>query len=334
MTRLTGGHVNVTPLRITTKSSLTQIRDLLRSRRYLGRGEGSGWGALNDESTFIGQPTPDRPSAGRPVFLEARDGIPVRLAARFYYDDTDRKRLRFAAPDSKDYLILRAADLIVSEVEAGKYLALAGVTPGTAEAGRLTSELYDALSDLAPTSVEIDQSDLHLGDADVFRWLLYRWKGNSDLGALEITDFEAVDSSESGGNRRSSLTGGAEFDRPELLALLSGVATNFGPAKVAFWVPALKMTTEISLRVNGTFTLIQKGSGYQAQPDESAEERTRRLVEDTAYEVIPALRAAYEADAKWQKARANFTNDARHALLESLASSLGQDPCPVCGKPA
>jgi hypothetical protein len=334
MTRFTGGHVNVTPLRITTTSSLEEIRNALRARRYKGRDGGPGWGAIGDDPSFVGQPTAERPSIGRPVFLPGRDDIPVRLAARFYYDETDRKRLRFAAENSLDYLILRASDFLMSRYDDNSYLALAGVSPGTAEAAKLTSELFDTLSELAPTSVEIDQSALHLEDSDIFRWLLYRWKGDTKLGSLELTEFDAVDSSEMAGKRRSSLTGGAEFDRPELLALLSGAGTNFGPVKVALWVPALKMTTEISLRLNGTFTLIQRGSGYQAELDESTEDHVRRMVEDTAYRVIPALKQAYKADLVWPTTRTSFTNDARHDLLGSLAASLGLDPCPVCDKPA
>jgi hypothetical protein len=92
------------------------------------------------------------------------------------------------------------------------------------------------------------------------------------------------------------------------------------------------MTVEISLKLNGTFNLIQSGSAYSVVMNEAKEETIRRMVEDTAYQVLPDLKAAYAFDAaSWSAARDQFVRDTRVDLLHTLSRSLDLI-CPDCGE--
>lgn len=334
MARFSSGHISATPFTLKSAATLEELKSALSGAPYsIERRDG--FGAISDPTTFIKRYGPERPTPGSPAILDEREPAPRRLASRFYFDELDKRGLASDddASDVAHRLVLEASDLLLASEGDGEYLGLVGLNPSTgAMRRRFIPALELALEEAGLSgSVFTADSSLHLETEDLFKWLIYRWKENEDLGRVTLTGFDVLHSSEAAGSRRARLAGGAEMDRPELLALVAGATTRFGPAKLGIKSSGLDLIAQIELRLDGGFTLISSESRYLKPTGKTIEQDLLNIVEDIAYDVIPAIKDAYAQDLpKWSEARPEFTNEARRDLISALAGEIEGDRCPVC----
>lgn len=314
-----------------TTAGLTAIRDAADRNRYTGQVPHAGWGSVADDPSIIGQVGSGRFRGGKSVVLEEGERAPERFVARYYSDQLDKKIMRAIGDGAEPQSIyaLQAADIIItSSVDQERHLVLAT----SANDAFLGNDVVPALVGLAAAAgddsarVLRDDSVAHLGDDDFFLWLLYRRTNDPQLTpAITLTALRSISSADPF-DRAAKLTKGADLDRPELLALVSGTAIRFGPARFAFTDSSLDLAGEVELHMDGMFTPLLGVTFYDDRLDRAA--LGPRVVDDLAFKVIPDIRAAYYADSEWPKKHRNaFTMGSR----STLADKLMPEGCPHCG---
>lgn len=314
-----------------TTASLSALREAADELRYAASVPGAGWGSIDDDPTILGQVGSVRLRGGAAAVLDEAERAPERFVGRFYSDQLDKKLVRAIGEDAEPQSIytLQAADIIITRsTEKNRHLVLAT----SANAVFLGNDVVPALFTLAATAgdevaqVLRDDTEAHLGDDDFFLWLLYRRTNNPALtSAITLTALRSISSADPF-DRAAKLTKGADLDRPELLALVSGTAIRFGPARFAFTDASLDLAGEVELHIDGMFTPLLGETYYEERLDRAA--LGPRVVNDLAFKVIPDIRGAYNEDNDWRTThRASFTATSRSALAGRLLPA----GCPNCG---
>jgi len=308
----------------------------MRSSTYQGEVPGSGYGSVADDDYVLRGRALGRPKGGE-ARVEAETGEwPTRLLARYYWNEPDRQMQEILGVDADDRLIysFQATDLmIVQTSEANQLLAFVGMRP-TAK-GFISSvvESLRALVEELDSGATIDTawSPVGFGDDDFFRWLLYRYLWEQEIGQVQLKAINDI-TGRDGLFRNAALSKGADIDRPELLAMMSGVDTFFGPAKIEVFDGAVDLDASLELRQDGGFTPLTGSSGYTEDPPPPSMFRIK-LVNDLAFGTIPALRAAYYSDSKYRKqGRQKLLTYCRDQLGRALAATASNGVCPVCGQ--
>ncbi|KGN28939.1 hypothetical protein N798_16620 [Knoellia flava TL1] len=181
-------------------------------------------------------------------------------------------------------------------------------------------DLLQSVDDSA--AVMRDSNDLEFGDDDFFRWILYRATHDPQLNDdLEVVNVRSM-SNQDMAYRPTNMSRGVEMDRPELLALLAGTLNRFGPAKFVVWSEALSLRASLEVTASGQFSIYRGQSEYDLALDEEMthEEEGLKLLQDTAFELLPELKRVHSADSEWRRTnRQAFTQEARDLLRDILA---------------
>lgn len=331
MSLTTAGSISVTPIRIETGASLESLVDAARERPYKGEVPTAGWGSVFVGDEAVGRRgRGGRPAPSAPDLLPEGDFHPQQFRARFLWDQVDKDAIALLGELADDALVhqLQATDITLTETpEEGVLLGLLGLRRRSQIDGHVIPGLRELLLSVDDnTMIYSDSSPIDFGDEDFFHWLLYR--AHYDPKVTEAIKLRGVRSISSQDNRRrgAAISEGADLDRPELLALISGNGTKFGPAKVVLSDRQLGLDADMELRLDGGFSIYVGSSEYDVVLPRV--EVGLRLVQDVAFKIIPELKSAYESDSRWPKVhRAKFLADSR----SQLTAALLPNGCPHCG---
>lgn len=314
---LTAGHINVTPMRLRTTLSLTQLRNRMREQIYSGDIYESGWGSIQDPTDRLGSRQATRPRGGDPSTFAERGPVPRRLMARLYFSRYDRLLARrlgdSATPDQ--LRPLDAVDVVISDFDDEfKNVLVSTQTPSD-----LTGVVPNAFARLCGGPNEerclFDGSLTGTIDNDLFLWLVYRLNGDRQLSDdLELLSIRSV-RSEDAQFRGTQISEDASLDRSVVLAVVSNEGSHYGPAKLAVSSKKLGLTADFELREDGGFSPFVQWSEYN---DGDLNERATfgpRITADIFYSIVPDIRAAYRADSDWASGgRDKFIAAAKSAL--------------------
>ena len=302
---------------------------------YKGDVPGSGYGSIDDDDEVLRGRAYGRPKGGSTYIAPEESEWPPRLVTRFYWNEPDQRMQLILGFDADPRLTysFQATDLMLVETsESNELLAYVGMRP---TARGFMSSVVESLRALVEEVdhgawISTGSSPVGFGDDDFFRWLLYRYLWEKQIGRVQLKVINDI-TGRDGLFRNAALSKGADVDRPELLALMSGVDTFFGPAKVEVFDTALNLDASLELRQDGGFTPLTGSSGYTKNPPLPSQFRIN-LVNDLAFGTIPALRAAYYGDSKYRKGGRNrLLKHCREQLGHALASVAADGTCPVCG---
>lgn len=329
----TSGLLTVTPILIRTTATVSELLDVAARLTYVAEVPSLGWGNVDVGDEALGTSRARPANVGTPQHVAATDTWPEQFRGRLFWDQIDPRAMSLL-PDSAPAAMthfLEATDVtIASTSEDGELLALVSMR----RADLMKEHVVPALEVMARLVDEgalilPDSSPIAFGDDDFFRWMLYRTHNDRDVTPeISLKQVRAM-KSEDRINRGASLVGGADIDRPELLALVSGALTRFGPAKVSIYDSALGLDAELELRLNGGFSIYLGPNKTEYDEDPPRAEKGPRAVSDVAFRIIPELKRAYNSDNDWRDTlRDEFTETARRALAGALFP-LG---CPHCGR--
>lgn len=333
MPTTTIGHVSVTPIRIETSASLLELRDAARKARYKGPAPAEGWGSVHEADELVGRSLRGRPKeSGETELLGESDFHPEQFRARLFWDEVDRKALSIfgESGDANLLNVFQATDVTLSQThEDGVLLGLLGLRTEAQIKNNVLPALRRLLLSVDEDAmIYADSSPVDFGDDDFFLWLLYRYHHSPVVtNDTVLTSVRSINSQDVY-YRGATINQGADLDRPELLALIGGATTRFGPAKLTLVDSILSLELDMELRADGGFSAFVGRSSYDPELDRAA--KGLQLVQDIAYKVIPGLKEAYDADGAWRSSdRAAFLAEARGQLVASL---LPQG-CPHCAQP-
>lgn len=338
MTLFVAGRLSVTPIKLKLDASIAEIRSALVDAPYSGL-PGQGWGSIFDGVEELGSPGKLRPAIAKPQVLEPQEGRPERVVGRYYYDEYDKRAFRYGGEDPALTHIFRGCDVAISRfaAEPGHFTVLIAAGHTSRAVGKVVEGLRSALIGLDETIMIFpDSSPVAFSDSDFFRWLLYRSINDPDVTVPEPITLHGIRhiASQDFYARGTSLSDGADIDRPELLALVAGQATAFGPVKVDLKHDILDLRADIEIRADGGFAIKTAESYYGNETGMSREDKNLSMVEDVAYRVIPSLTTAWLTDTDWQTIhKPKFMEDARADLLSTLLGSLAGPVCTGCNRP-
>lgn len=318
MPTFTSSYVGVTPANLSTTLDLEGIGAALIKLRPSLAGLRSGWsGPTTGQSSMINARNAEAPRT-RPLIIPADDRHPERLHARYYFYETP-KYLRDEYPNGseQEQSLLRAIDVLVSRVDGtmSQFLVLFSAADTNVVArGPYKSMQAQMLGADDNSSMKIDSSQLHLGDADIFLWLLTRLR-NPDLGGGTIlAKIESV-AGEDKGSRVTALSKGVDLDRPAFLIAVADV-DKLGPVRLKLINKPMRGRVVFDLALNGSFRLVNNGVRYRdIQTD--GEAKRWAAVNDLAHVLIPQLIAGYKADKTW--AATGRSAEVRRAVEAILA---------------
>lgn len=324
MSTLNFGHVAVTPITIRTTASLDEMRQSADALKPWTDISGSAWGSVYDDPDPVGRPGTTRIDAGNAGIAKEAAYTPEHFRARVYWRESDRKARELLGKTSgPEILRIAAADVLISEsVEPNEYLCLISLRDSSTIKAHVVPALEAMLraSD-ADATVKAGDSPLALTDSDFFRWLLYRGHEDPKLNDHIIVTVVRDVAGKDGQKRPTSVTRGADLDRPELIALIMAAHVDFGPIKVAVNDTELNLEAEFELRDDGGFNVIMQRSEYKPE-DLPRDEKGLQVVTDLAFKVVPEMRACWNADKAWRDTNREKSIDDAIAVMEKGLQAL------------
>jgi hypothetical protein len=335
----TSGHTVLTPVTIKTNASLEQIRAAMLQAQYKGQVPGSGWGSVDDDDDVLRGRALGRPSGGVARIDPVEGEWKRRLMARFYWNPPNNELQAVLSDDIDDRVKydFKATDIMVVPTDRdAEFLAWIGMRPtAVGYTANVVENLRVAVqaADQGGT-IQTAWSPAGFAEDDLFRWILYRHLWQPTIGVSETPDrleLKAINdiSGRDGLSRGAALSRGADIDRPELLALLAGAQTFFGPAKLRIYDNYRRLDATFELRQDGGFSPVAGACRYtEGAP---AAERAA-LVNDLAFGILPTLRSAYYADDVYRdEGKDRLLVHSRERLGRALGEVLSGQECPICG---
>ena len=336
---LTKGQIHVTPIGLSVDMSLAELRDLVTEHGGQVASDG-GWGSVLDAPEYLSVGGERTFGVGRPLLEPPTEMLPERLKFRRYFYYVDRRALRYIGAEyqvSPNLLLyqggealsrakaLQAFDVVISGNDEEKLLLVT-----SRDRSQITNEVVDPLRILLeesghPSTFSYDSNALNVLDPDFFLWLMFRChrkaQVTADLVLTRLREISGMDQIE----RTSRLGEGVSLDRAELLAMIMGGWTEFGPAAIEFFDETLGLQGSVKIHLDGGFSPILKGVEYkQSEPDEGRAEVGMRVLDDIAYLVLPKLIHAYNSDLEWPKSdRRMYVASARDDLAALLTRLAG-----------
>jgi hypothetical protein len=322
----TVGQISITPILVAASASLEEVSAAIASRRYDGDAAGSGWGSVRDGlDEAVGRLTNGRPRGADPELLQPDGRLPRQLRARYYWNEPERSLLAFAGErQAHEINRFRAVDITLAETDRPGYLlALIGERNPT----RLRNVVLPALRDVMEAvsgggQILEDSGELGFPDDDFFRWLLYRATHTPEISSdITLITIRSI-GSQDGAFRTTAIGRGADLDRAEVLALVSGAANRFGPAKVMLWINSLRLYLSLEVRADGSFSIFRSATEYEYELNEQPLppfEESLRVLQDVAFVILPEVRRLHLQDAGWTGGdRDAFVLEARAMLRAYL----------------
>jgi hypothetical protein len=321
------GQISVTPITLRTTASLEEMRAAAISLKPWQAAVGAAWGSVYDDPDPVNSPATAVIDAGNAIIVEEDAFTPQHLRVRVYWRETDKKaRDLLQKTSGPEVLRIAAADILISEsVEDNEYQCLVSVRNPSVIKRYVQPALEDLLrEDDAEAVVDVDASPLALTDSDFFRWLLYRGHEDPELTEhIKVTAVRGI-AGKDASKRPTSLTRGADSDRPELVALIMAAHVNFGPIKIAVRDSELSLDAEFELRDDGGFNVLRNGSWYFPD-DVKHDEKGLKLVTDLAFKVVPEMRSSWRADHEWVTTNREASIDNAIEVMERSIERLKRD---------
>lgn len=327
---ITRGRLGARPIGISTRLSLQEIASLLGEAEGLSDGAERGWGSVHDEPEYVGIIGRRQINVGRPRLFEAAGYAPDRVVARLYWWQLDRRAMKVvsenAAADSVQ--ALEACDLVIAEYGTSGREYVCFVT--SQQRTVINAHVVPALNDLlqaadSGATVTTENPPADIRDDDFFFWLMYKLHRAPTLtDDITILDILAV-AGQDRAHRGAAIRDGVTLDRAELLAMIMGGATSFGPATVVVEDKKLDLVLDFEVNVDGGFSPNMSRTYYRRDEDSrlGREELGIRLIDDVAFRVVPEMKMAFNTDATgWGIARPAYVDDARQGLLDLIQKLL------------
>lgn len=333
MSNLTTGPLSVQAMRITGSVTLADLAVKLNEVRPLLSTRRSGWGNPNDDDDEVnrigGEATPN------PVTVEpSHANVPEHLYGRFYWYELDtiaRRAVRAFQPDEVDeeelFFRLRAFDIVVnlSATEGELDLFVTSRDKDKLDATLLPALRAALVSLDANARILPDTSPLDLVNHDFFLWLIRRYAAEPklapDLTLKEMRVIRSRDTFDYG----TELSQGVDLARRELLALITNDSVLFGPAKMAVDERVLNAFVDFELFIDGGFTAHLTMCKFGQPMGRAAKGPAAFLA--LAYDLIPAMRTAYEADGAWRShLRDDFRVACEQGLINRVRPTFGTPP--------
>lgn len=327
MSTISGGQLHCSPIRILCTKSIDDVSRLLGEQLYSGDVPATGWGNVADDTSSLRLHTDSRPTPGRPAVYPPSESIrQPRLKARYYWDAADIRATRILGTDVDKCRthMLNAVDLIlVPEVEGKSYVGVVTTRVEKELSQYIEPGFRQSFAEVESSAlVQFDVLD-SIFQSDFYLWLLYRYDGESQLS--EDLNLEIIRSVRSKDRlaRGSSLTSGAEMDRADLAALVSG-ENQFGPAQFGIYDASIDLSLELELHPDGSFQIIVGSSDYDDRFERTV--KGTKLVDDTAFVVLPKLRDAYESDSTWPSPGLGQLRERAVSVLQAHVTASGDNP--------
>jgi hypothetical protein len=239
-------------------------------------------------------------SPTRAEILPANDGLPRRLRLRYYWTQPDTRAVRRTAGslDWRLVHVVEATDVIIYDVEIGRTALVTSRTPGKFK--KVSDQVQVLLRSIDETAqITVDHVAASVSN-DFFLWLFYRNQSptarhlvEQDLVLQGVTALSSMSA-----NKGARFKDGATLDRIELVALIAVATGKFGPAKFSVASGRLDAGFDLELHLDGGFQPYRT-SKYDEQIVGTSDFGPK-VFDDMWMTVLPALRAAYEADESWE----------------------------------
>jgi hypothetical protein len=315
--------VVITPVTIRTTASFEQLRVAANQLKPWTDPGGFGWGGVFDDPDPVGRTGNVAVTAGPAQVVEEAAFTPEHFRARVYWREVDKKvREALQQTSGPEILRLQAADVLITTTSVtGEYLCLLSLRNIKQINGYVVPALQELLATVDTSAIiDITDSALNLTNSDFFRWLLYRGLHDPELTKhLEVGIVRDI-SGQDFRARPTSVTRGADLDRPELLALIMADQVQFGPIKLAVYDSELQLDVEFELRDDGGFSVIMLRSEYDEDPPR--DEKGLRIVTDLAFKVVPEIRGAWNADTEWVSTNRDAFIEAAIEQMEAALKKL------------
>ncbi|WP_369066940.1 hypothetical protein [Kocuria carniphila] len=327
MPTLTKGQINITPISIRSNASLDDFSQALltASRQQMTRDEA--WGSVYDDPDLRGMTGFRILGTGQPAMFDEDAFSPRRIKARLYWWATDYRLLEYEGLQQQDdSLRLEACDILISETDQDddEFLCLASTRRKSEINAKIVLALENALQASGHTvNIQTDNTPLSVIDGDFFFWLMYRHHTDPNLTPLIRITYLRHISGQDLTDRGANLRDGIELDRSELLAMIMGGRTNFGPATASFYDEELHLEIDASIHRDGGFSIVLGHSRYDDEVDPlSRTEKGIRMTDEFAFKVLKEVVAAYNADNGWrQTGRRAYVEQARD-LMKTILDQL------------
>lgn len=281
--------------------TLEQLRHAFIGRKPSHATLEPGWASMDNTSSNINVRNAAPPSTD-PEFLPAAGHHPRRLAARYYYFQTNRQLQRnFPDGSPQEQHVVGAFDVLASDAGPDRLMLLLS-SRSPAAAGKLIKDLRQIIADIDESArLEIDGGPLAF-TPDLFFWLIVRARDNQQLNATTSLDAVLAVNGHDKTNRATLLSDGVDFNRPALLVAVAEIE-QLGPVRISLRSTSLNAKVTADVWATGTFSVLKGQTHYSDQVD-SPEQRLESI-QDFAYELLPELIRVYtnDAEADWGDTR-------------------------------
>lgn len=326
----TVGQLHVTPLRVITTASLSDVHSAICNTLYTGAAADVGWSATDDSSDWlVGSIVEERPAGVAPGGIFQMGTYPKQFRCRLFWDEESSVARKAVGDvgDRKKYSVIKAADVIFAESSVeGELLLLAG----EGSEATLRKTVLPAISRVFKTvdgnaSLFRDGHIYEFGDDDFFRWLMHGHHTGKPLGSqIGLASFRNMVVRD-GTNRPTHIGDGVDIDRPELLALLSATSNSFGPAKIAVYDASMGLRVSLEIHATGKFSVYRGETEYD-DGEKNVTDYGTSVLQDVAFEILPEMKRLHNADTAWSgSGRVASITDAR----SELATFSANLPAPV-----
>lgn len=320
---ITSGRISMTPFRVVTPARPDEVQKAFAASRYPGTPTGAGWGSLFDESDDLVRGfSVQRPKGGSPLVLTDQEPYPDQVLSRLYWNEPQPQLVKAGVTGPAAINQLRAADVILGKV-GEEYWGVASVSGRTTFDTQISPRIDSALEEAGFSARVIREGNpFELGDADFFRWLLYRSVNSSALNDdLTLDGIEEIDN-QGQGDKITRLKTGVDLQRPEVLTFIASDSNRFGPARFSVISKSLALTVQLEMSKEGHFQVLYGSSAYADDVADGFDAPHLRvnMVKDSAFEVIPELLRLHSADSNW---RHTHRDEFRDEALVSLRSIYG-----------
>lgn len=319
----TSGRSGAYPTQLITTLTLEEIAEALTKEPPKHASLTPGWTGPTSGASGLGLANVAPPKADM-VILEAGEGYPRRLHARYYFFKVDSTlKSEHGTKDQKIIHKLDALDLFVSETGDGSNKKLCLFSSANDDTMAPAYKSLDELVRSEDTAAQstFDSSPLTFGDPDVFLWLLTRRRDDAKFDDLvSLMKIDRI-SGQDAHRRLTALSKGVDFDRPSFLVAVADVET-LGPARLRVRDLGADSRLYFDLKVNGAFAVISSQTTYRNMLDSDRVRLT--AVQDLAYRILPLIRETYLKDQEWRDTGrdAEFLKAAK-ALIDLYTAKYG-----------
>lgn len=314
------------PFNVKTEQTLSDVQKRLQPKDETNRSE-LYWSAVREEPNRLGRPGSMAPLQVQPNVLEATDEFPERLFVRCYSWSLNKTALMLTGEFEDKWYQLEALDILMYQSDEGLVSGVVS-TRSSSSLSRDAKPILETLFSIhgkSPT-INLGPQANDLITEDFFLWLLFR--NNTDkhisdnLYLAQVSEINGSDKQ----SRSSRIGDSATMDRAELLALLIGGTTKFGPAKISIedsetsLFATLKIHQDSGFEISTTYSKFKGDKHRQIPPGASYR---LQMFQDIYFTILPNLIHSYNIDEDWRSnGKERFIKSAQDLLAKVLNEVL------------